>query len=120
MAMVRFDDFNVGIVAHHLRRLLQQFQHDVYPHAKVCRKDNRNLGGRILNGLLTGLVKTGGANHHPFTVLTAKRQVSQRAFRAGKIDKHVKVFFHRLKAALHGNARLTCARQLACIGSQKR
>ena len=119
MAVVCFNNLNVGIVAHHLRCLFQQFQHDVNADAKVRSEDNRNVGGCVLNGLFTGIIETSGTNHHPFTVLTAKRQMSQRAFRTGKVDEHVKVFFHRLKAALHGDACLARARQLACIGSQQ-
>ena len=86
MPVVRFDNFDVGIVAHHLRRLLQQLQQDIDANAKVSGEDNGNVLRGIANRLFASVVKTGGADDHPFAVLAAKRQMVQRAFRAGKID----------------------------------
>ena len=117
--MVSFNNLNIGVVAHHLRGLLQQLQHDVNAHAKVCGEDNRNLFGCILDSLLARIVKTGGADHHPLAVLAAKCQMRERPFRAGKIDEDIEVLFNRIQAALYGDAGLSRARQLTSIGPQK-
>ena len=40
--------------------------------AKVSGEDDGNVLRGIANRLLSGIVKTGGADHHPFAVLTAE------------------------------------------------
>ena len=87
----------------------------------ISRDHTEYLGDTLeaIAGEKAGIIKAGGADHHPFTVLTAKSEVVQRAFRAGKIDEHVEIIFYRLKAALHHNARLTHARQLARIAAEQ-
>src|SRR5690606_12625147 len=37
----------------------------------------------------------------------------------GKIDKHIKIVFHRLQIALHGDARRACTRQFTGIAAEQ-
>ena len=110
MAVVGFNNLNIGVIAHHFRRFLQQLKHNVHADAKVRGENDSNLLRGITNSLFTRVIKAGGANHHSFTVLAAKRQMRQRAFRAGKIDENIKIIFHRFKATLYGNARFPGSR----------
>jgi hypothetical protein len=52
-------------------------------------------------------------------VFAAKRQMVQRAFRAGKIDQHIKIIFYRRKTALHRDARFTGTGELTGIAAQE-
>ncbi|MNU99828.1 hypothetical protein D3C71_899750 [compost metagenome] len=118
MTVVRFDNLDVRVVTHHFGRFLQQLEHHVHADAEVSRKDNGDVLRRLFDGLLARVVKTGGADDHALTVLTAKGQMVQRPFRAGEIDEYIKIVFHRIQAALHSDARLTHTCQFARIGSQ--
>ena len=69
-------------------------------------------------GLFTGFVKPRSADHHPFAMLATKSEMVQRTFRTGKIDKHIKIIFYRIEAALHGNACFPCTSQLTGVAAQ--
>ena len=118
MSMMCFNNFDIGVVTHHFGCFLQQLKHDVNANAKIGGKDNRNIGGGVTNRLFTGFVKPRSADHHPFAMLATKSEMVQRTFRTGKIDKHIKIIFYRIKAALHSNACFSCTRQLTGVAAQ--
>ena len=118
MSMMCFNNFDISVVTHHFGCFLQQLKHDVNANAKIGGKDNRNIGGGVTNRLFTGFVKPRSADHHPFAMLATKSEMVQRTFRTGKIDKHIKIIFYRIEAALHGNACFPCTSQLTGVAAQ--
>lgn len=72
MAVVRLNDFDIGIVAHHLRGLLQQFQHQVDADAEVGGEHDADMLRRIADRLFAGVIEAGSANHHRLVVRHAK------------------------------------------------
>ena len=91
MTMVRFDDFDIGVIAHHLRRFFQQLEYQIDAHTKVRGKHDPDVGTGIGNRLLTISIKTSGPDHHMFAVLTAISQMGQGGGRYGKVDQDIEI-----------------------------
>ena len=119
VAMVRLNDFDIGIVAHHLRGLLKQFQHQVDADAEVGGEHDADMLRRIADRLLAGVIKAGGTNHHRLMVRHAKFQVAQGAFRAGEVDQNVELARHVIQTVAHLDAQRADARQLAGVDADQ-
>ena len=119
MPVMRFDNFDVGIVAHHFRRLLQQLQHQVDSDAEVRGEHNANLLRGLLDRRLSRLIKTGGADNHVLFMLTAEIQIRQRRFRAGEIDQDIEIINHRIQTVANRYAQRADARQLARVAADQ-
>ena len=87
--MMRFDDFDIDIVAEYARRGVEQFQAQIHADAHVRGEYDTDTTGRITNLLFLLRFETGGADDDVLTVTHAQRQVSQGCFGTGEIDQCV-------------------------------
>ncbi|MNC63318.1 hypothetical protein D3C75_1134330 [compost metagenome] len=119
MAMVRFNNLDIGIVAHHLCGFFQQFQHQIDADAEVGGKDDPNLLPGGTDGVFTGVIKAGSANHHGFFMLDAESQIGQGAFRAGEVDQNIEIIDHLFQTVANGHTQCANARQFTGVGTDQ-
>ena len=90
--MVRFDDFNVIVVAKRFRHELNSLEHNVNTDAHIWRHHARNILGELLYFRKFSLRKSCRGKNHCFTGIADVTQMFNRCTGRGKFNHHVR--FH--------------------------
>ncbi len=117
VAVMRFDDLDVHLVAQHAGGQVEQLEGEIDAHAHVRGEHNGDVFGGLADSLLAGIVKAGGADDHGLAGPAAHGQVVEGDLGAGEIDQHIEGIEHRTEIFHHLDTVAADAGQLARVGA---